>query len=175
MIWALFLANAFDVPGTSANLSENSLCVFRQLLGDWYKAEARAGRQHSPIDHLQMGMLGKADDPAFNAHGAETNAVLRFAHEVLLPQYGAKLGQSRGHYEKAIGSLVRILDSIRKYACVAPPAAAEAFCEDVLVHIEALDALSIQCLPKHHLLMEMGVRSGRVSLLRGGPQCWTRT
>jgi hypothetical protein len=174
LIWRLFSANAFEVPGTSTNLAENSLTIFKQILGDWYKAEAKAGRAHSQIDNLQMGMLGKKDDPVFNAHGAETNACLRFAHEVLLPRYGAKLGPSRVPFERGVGSLVRILDMIRKYERVVPPAEAVLFCDHVLVHMRSLATLKIKRKPKHHMLMELGARRVVSHFSCGRPRCRPR-
>ena len=105
-----------------------------------------------------MGMLGKKEEPQFNAHGAETNSFLRFAHEVLLPRYGAKLGPLREHYTRAVGSLVAILNTIREYTCLIPDAEANLFCDNVVVHLKALEKLAIKCKPKHHLLMELGAR-----------------
>ena len=158
LIWRLFTANAFRVPGVASNVADLSLQALRQALGEWYSSEARAGIQHTRIENITMGMLGSAAAPSCDLHGAETNGMLAFAHGFLLPRFGHLLGADRKHFVAGIGSLVTILAIIRKYPRVVPPRDVQQFCDEVLAHLRAAQAINLALKPKHHILMEMGAR-----------------
>ena len=80
------------------------------VLEDCYRAEKKQGRQHSEVQALVKGMLKKHGNPVLQLHAADTNGFLRFAQQVLLPRFGAGLGNRCGPYTDAASALVVILD-----------------------------------------------------------------
>lgn len=118
-----------------------------------------------------MGMLGRASQPQCDLHGADTNGMLAFANLFLLVRFGHLLGERRPHFTGAASSLVNLLDVIREYPTVVPPRMVQRLCDEVLCHIKSCQALEMPLKPKHHMLMEMGVRMRR----QGSPAlaaCW---
>ena len=139
----------------------------RAMLKSWYSSEQRESRNHTRVESFQLGMLGKPEAPSCDLHGAETLGVLRFVDAILLPEYGHNLAEKQGHYCRAIGSCVKVLDLIRENDWKMSAADAQTFCDCICVHLRSLKALSIPCKPKHHAFLEMGFRfSGRTHLHR---------
>ncbi len=101
-------------------MADNSLVALRQTLGDWYKSEDAAGRHHTRIQNITMGMLGSASQPQCDLHGAETNGMLAFANSFLLVRFGHLLGERRPHFTSAASNLVNLLDALREYPRVVP-------------------------------------------------------
>ena len=151
-------ANAFGMPGTSTNKTDMNFAALRQALGAWYTAESTKGRNHTRIPNLRPATFGKMSNPECRTQGAQTNGLLLFAFDVLLPKYGHVLQGDRSAYQDAVGSLVRIMGIIRSHKKLVPPAVIQAFCDDVLLHMRSLQKLGISNKPKHHMLMHMGVR-----------------
>ena len=79
----------------------------------------------------------------FNLHAAETCGVLRFAHAVLVPRYGAFLGDSHIHFKMAVSSCIVMLDIIREFDVLPTNPAIQRFCDNTVVHLRALEALQI--------------------------------
>ena len=113
---------------------------------------------HTKIENLTVGMLGTEGDPECRLYGAQTNGMLQFAHDVLLPKFGHKIGRKLPDYQAAVSSLVRMLGVIRRHRRVVPTQGIQQFCDDVTTHIRALQRLGIPYKPKHHIMMEMAVR-----------------
>ena len=165
LIWSLFDANAFEVPGGGTNRNHLSLLSMRGHLHRFYGDEMREGRQHTAVQNLSLSILGTAFAPTLNLHGAETCGVLRFADRVLLPQFGASLGSSRVHYTRAVTSMVCMLDIIRENEFVVPVPDIQRFCDSAIVHLRSLDALNIHCRFKHHGMLEMAAKLSRCATI----------
>ena len=131
---------------------------FRSDLYTFYSDESRDGRRHTAVQNFNVGMLGTNDDPAMNLHAAETCGVLRFAHAVLVPRYGAFLGDNHIHFKRAVSSCIVMLDIIREFDVLPTNPAIQRLCDNTVVHLRALEALQIQCRPKHHTMLEMAAK-----------------
>ena len=158
--WALFAANAFDVHAGAAQQLEVSVSILRGLLFRWYSEQEKQGRRPNRAQALTSSMFGDRSSPFLGLHGGETNSFLRFAYLVLLPRYRNYLESTAASWEGLLASCIKELDLIREHPRRLPPHGIQSFCDSIMQHLRCLDNLGIPQRPKHHQLMEMGVKSG---------------
>ena len=58
----------------------------------------------------------------------------------------------------AIHSGVEMVNIIREHDELVPVGTVQVFCDVVLTHLRSLRTLKIACKPKHHAMLEMGLR-----------------
>lgn len=170
LFWALVKADAWHINVPLANRLESSMCQLNDDLGQWYREEETQGRLHTRVPRFKASMLGPEASPELSAYGAQTNGILLFATSVLASR-GAALGRSLRLYQRGLGSLVGILDLIRKHRTVMPHRQIQMFSDYAADHITVCHLLSVVMKPKHHMMLEMAVRLRR----HGAPYwggCW---
>ena len=162
LLHELLGTNPWEVTGPPKAKKELGLQCLKADLWEWYKKEEKEGRHRTRAHNLTLGTLGSPEKPELHTHGAETNAILRYAHSRLLPLYGGGLGERRRGWDDAVGSLVVIMDIIRAHPRKVPTGDVQRFCNAVAKHMRAGQLVGLRFRPKHHLLMEMGARLGLI-------------
>ena len=175
LVWDLLNCNAFRITGSREDRIEGGVARLRERLFDWYGREAAKGRHHTQVRKLIPATFGTASNKKFALYGAEANGFLAFS-SFLLDAFGEHLGPRHKFHRAASNSLINIVESIRQYPKIYPPAAAQRFCNDVKEHLWAVRRLRIAYRPKHHLLIE---QAGRMllnlkSLRANVKQVWGR-
>jgi hypothetical protein len=157
LFWDLIAFNAWDVKGAMSTRAELSVMRMREMLFAWYGTEERAGRAQPRVNQFQPGTLGTFSDRKFRVYAAATNGLLYFA-VMLLERFGHRLGTKLGPYQRGLQCLVRIEESIKAHPRRYPPAAVQAFVEDVGGLYAAMGSLLMPWKPKHHMVGELAAR-----------------
>ena len=157
---------------TDHGLLENSLEAVvlrvRAMIFDWYGSEHRAGRVRHRLQDLQTSMIGVRGG-AISLHGAETNDMLVFVVDVILPlcTEGPDFDLVRG----AGTSLRDMLLVIRVHGDNWGPRAAQELVDCYLRFLGMYSALKAPMKPKHHQACHLVAST----LFHGSPQlsgCW---
>ena len=154
----LIAKDAWRIRCGTKQVFELSIVRIRSGIFDWYDAEEKAGRNHSRLQALTVQMLGPTKAPFLKLDAGETNGFLRYAHGVLLPQFGAKLGGRAKPYKLALDSCVTLLDICWPHKRQIPPDQVQRFCDAAVQHLQTLEDLGPSQRPKHHQTMELGAR-----------------
>jgi hypothetical protein len=128
-IHCLVAVNAWGLDNALTEESKTLLSL-RQLcveLKAWYREEEKAGHNPTKIGELTPSMIGSADEFTLSTKGSETNHLLRFLAQYLLPKYGHKLENQLGDVLTTIGDnycLMMVL--IHRHHYIFPPSAVQA-------------------------------------------------
>ena len=173
VVQELLAKNPFGFAGAiGENLLKLGIARVSKELKDFIKSELVAkGHGHTRVPVVKNSSFGTPAEPELKFLGAQTNTFLRFCHQVLLPRFGASLGERLVHFNAAIKSCVEVLDLIRDHDYVMPPEQNQQFCNAVRVHLRSIHALGIGIKPKHHGMMEMAraIRTDGSPAITG---CW---
>lgn len=163
VVQEMFAANPWNSPGTGEARKALNLLHLKADLFAWYGREEAAGRVHgSRVQGLTLGMfVGDC-----GLHGSEANAFLRFLVEYI-QRFEAQVQRAREMIRGGI-ALLEILDVIKGYPELVPPAVVQEFVHNAKLHIQFCAAVGLPLRPKHHQLLEMGCRI----LEFGSPAMW---
>ena len=158
LVCELIEGDLLDFVPARGMKSEQCCVRIMALLKNWYRSERKQGRPHSEVQALVKGMLRQSGQPFLGLHAAETNGFLRFAQQVLLPQFGGGLGARCGPYTDAATALVEILDICYRRDGKPKGAVIRQFTNSSAALFRSLQKLELRFKPKHHQLLELGAR-----------------
>ena len=133
----------------------------RSRLFQWYRDEATAGRIHTQVQQLTPSMFGSRLHPSLDLHASETNHFIQFL-STFLNQLGDRM-PNHARWRSGLDPLLKISEIYAQHSyCNLPAPAIQEFCDCIISHFRACQQLEIPSKPKHHMLMEMGVRANQL-------------